>query len=102
MSLPKGGSKNFSRCAVRDRIRQTSEDVMKRTLVVMITFVIALAAWSNTTAQAAEITILFNQGTLSGVRELAARYEKASGHKVGIGFVGVAQQEEKRNTDPPG
>ena len=45
---------------------------MKRTLVVMITFVVALAAWSNTPAQAAEITILVNQGALSGVRDLAA------------------------------
>src|SRR5436189_3996659 len=102
MSLPKGGSKNFSRRAVRDRIRQSSEDVMKRTLVVMITFVVALAAWSNTPAQAAEITILVNQGALSGVRDLAAGYEKATGNKVVIDFVGVAQQEEKVKTDAPG
>src|SRR2546427_6585336 len=75
---------------------------MKRTLVVMITFVVALAAWSNTPAQAAEITILVNQGALSGVRDLAAGYEKATGHKVVIDFVGVAQQEEKVKTDAPG
>src|SRR5437763_12423273 len=75
---------------------------MKRTLVVMITFVVALAAWSNTPAQAAEITILVNQGALSGVRDLAAGYEKATGHKVVIDFVGVAQQEEKIKTDAPG
>jgi len=75
---------------------------MKRTLVVMITFVVALAAWSKTPAQAAEITILVNQGALSGVRDLAAGYEKATGHKVAIDFVGVAQQEEKIKTDAPG
>src|SRR3989442_12732617 len=75
---------------------------MKRTLVVMITFVVALAAWSNTPAQAAEITILVNQGALSGVRDLAAGYEKATGHKVVIDFVGVPQQDQKIKTDAPG
>src|SRR5215469_910594 len=96
------GSKNFSGCAVRDRIRQTSEDAMKRTLIVIIMFLVALAAWTNTPAQAAEITILVNQGALSGVRDLAAGYEKATGHKVVIDFVGVGQQEEKIKTDAPG
>ena len=86
----------------RDRIRQTSEDVMKRTLVAMITFVAVLTAWTNTTAQAAEITILVNQGALSGVRDLAAGYEKATGHKVVIDFAGVPQQDEKIKTDAPG
>src|SRR6058998_4031726 len=75
---------------------------MKRTLVVMITFVVALAAWSNTPAQAAQITILVNQGALSGVRDLAAGFEKASGHKVVIDFAGVPEQAEKINTDAPG
>ena len=68
---------------------------MKRTLVVMITFVVALAAWSNTPAQAAEITILVNQGALSGVRDLAAGYEKATGHKVVIDFVGVRSRRRR-------
>ena len=75
---------------------------MKRTLVVIIMLLVALAAWTNTPAQAAEITILVNQGALSGVRDLAAGYEKATGHKVVIDFVGVAQQEEKVKTDAPG
>src|SRR5438094_8293721 len=75
---------------------------MKRTLVVMITFVVALAAWSNTPAQAAEITILVNQGALSGVRDLAAGYEKATGHKVVVDFAGVPPLDEKVKTDAPG
>src|SRR6266516_6111717 len=75
---------------------------MKRTFVALITSVAALTAWTNTTAQVPEITILVNQGALSGVRDLAAGYEKATGHKVVIDFVGVAQQEEKVKTDAPG
>src|SRR5437660_9264254 len=75
---------------------------MKRTLVVMITFVVALAAWSNTPTQAAEVTILVNQGALSGVRDLAAGFEKASGHKVIIDFVGIPEQARKIETDAPG
>src|SRR5437660_9495566 len=75
---------------------------MKRTLVVMITFVVALAAWSNTPTQAAEVTILVNQGALSGVRDLAAGFEKASGHKVVIDFVGIPEQARKIETDAPG
>jgi molybdate transport system substrate-binding protein len=75
---------------------------MKRTFAPMIAFVAALVAWSNTPAQAAEISILVNQGALSGVRDLAAGYEKATGNKVVIDFVGVAQQDEKIKTDTPG
>jgi molybdate transport system substrate-binding protein len=36
------------------------------------------------TAQAAELTILTNQGATPGVRELAAAFERASGHKVTV------------------
>src|SRR5215813_15130812 len=74
----------------------------KRTLVPMITFVAALTASTALPAQAADITILVNQGALSGVRDLAAGYEKATGHKVVIDFVGVSEQAEKIKTDAPG
>jgi molybdate transport system substrate-binding protein len=37
-------------------------------------------------AVAAEITILANQGALSGIKDLAAGYEKATGHKVTVNF----------------
>jgi molybdate transport system substrate-binding protein len=75
---------------------------MKRTFVALIASVAALIAWTNTMAQAPEITILVNQGALSGVRDLAAAYEKASGHKVVIDLAGVAQQDEKVKNDAPG
>src|SRR5262249_13404883 len=75
---------------------------MKRRLVAMSTFVAALTVWTPMPAQTAEITILVNQGALSGVRDIAAGYEKATGHKVVIDFVGVAQQEQKIKTDAPG
>src|SRR5262249_34415210 len=74
----------------------------KPTLVPMITFVAALTASTALPAQTTEITILVNQGALSGVRDLAAGYEKATGHKVVIDFVGVAQQDQKIRTDAPG
>ena len=76
---------------------------MKRSLVAMITFVAAaLTAWTAMPAQTAEITILVNQGAVSGVRDLAAGYEKATGHKVVVDFVGVAQQDQKIKTDAAG
>src|SRR5881296_1007953 len=75
---------------------------MKRTLSAMISFVATLAVWVSPPAQAAEITILVNQGALSGVRDLAAGYEKATGHKVVIDFLGIAEQAEKIKTDAPG
>src|SRR3989442_603085 len=76
---------------------------MKRTLVAtIITFVAALTAWTAVQAQTAEITILVNQGAVSGVRDLAAGYEKATGHKVVVDFVGVPQQDQKVKTDAPG
>jgi molybdate transport system substrate-binding protein len=68
----------------------------------MITFIAVQTAWTGTPAQAGEVTILVNQGALSGVRDLAAGYEKATGNKVVIDFVGIAQQDEKIKTNAPG
>ena len=42
-------------------------------------------AWTAT-AQAAEITIFTSMGSVSGVRDLAAGFERASGHKVNVGL----------------
>ena len=61
-----------------------------------------LAGYASTRTQSAEVTILVNQGALSGVRDLTAAYEKATGHKVVIEFVAGAQQDEKIRTDAPG
>jgi molybdate transport system substrate-binding protein len=72
--------------------------------ITLITFglLTALGLLSQTPTQAAEVTILVNQGALSGVRDLAAGFETASGHKVVIDFVGIPQQNEKIATDAPG
>src|SRR2546423_1925692 len=75
---------------------------MQRKNVVSLALIAALAVWSNRPAQAAEVTILVNQGALSGVRDLAAGFEKTSGHKVVIDFVGIPEQARKIETDAPG
>jgi molybdate transport system substrate-binding protein len=51
-----------------------------------------LAAWGLTqvTAQAAEITVLAGMGNVSGIRDLAPAFERASGHKVVVRFVQTA------------
>ena len=73
---------------------------MKRTLVAMIIFVAALTAWTAVQAQIPEITIMVNQAAVSGVRELATGYEKATGRKVVVDF--TQQQDQKIRTDAPG
>jgi molybdate transport system substrate-binding protein len=75
---------------------------MKRTLAAMIMFIAVHIAALGTPAQATEITILVNQGALSGVRDLATGYEKATGNKAVVDFVGVGQQDEKIKTNAPG
>jgi molybdate transport system substrate-binding protein len=70
--------------------------------IARLVLIAGLAAWSVGFAQAADITIMVNQGALSGVRDLAASFEKATGNKVVIDFVGVAEQAEKINADAPG
>ena len=57
---------------------------MERTNVVRLALIAALAVSSNRPAHAAEITILVNQGATPGVRELAAAFSRASGHKVTV------------------
>jgi molybdate transport system substrate-binding protein len=59
-------------------------DVMKRTNLVSLSLIAALTVWSNAPLHAAEITILVNQGATPGVREIAAAFSRASGHKVTV------------------
>src|SRR5215475_4260003 len=68
----------------------------------MLSAVAAIAvgfALVTPSAQAAELLVLGSQGNLSGLRDLAAGFERASGHKV------VASQErnvmEKVNSNAP-
>src|SRR5229473_2806388 len=53
---------------------------------MMLSLVVALATLSASPVRAADITIFLNQATASGVRELAAGFEKATGHKVDVSF----------------
>lgn len=46
------------------------------------------ALLATQSARAVELTILLNQATESGVRELAAGFEKATGNKVNVSFQG--------------
>src|SRR5262245_37130542 len=48
--------------------------------------VLALLGAPVSTTQAAEIVVYLNQATESGVKELAAAFEKTSGHKVNVSF----------------
>ena len=74
-------------------------DIMKvRIATITVSILLALGL----SAQAAELTILVNQGAVSGVRDLAAGFEKATGNKVVVDFVGIPQQAEKIKTDAPG
>jgi molybdate transport system substrate-binding protein len=52
---------------------------------------------SSGSVQAAEITVLLNQATESGVRELAAAFEKATGNKVIVSFQGGPALGQKVN-----
>jgi len=57
-----------------------------------------LGIWTQNSAPAAEITVYLNQATESGVRELAAGFEKATGHKVDVSFQGGPNLNQKINS----
>lgn len=63
---------------------------------------LALGTWTAGPACAAEVTILFHQATASGVRELAAGFEQATGHKVNLSFQSAATLREKIASGAPG
>jgi molybdate transport system substrate-binding protein len=52
----------------------------------MLSLVAAFGAWDASPARSAEITVYLNQATATGVRELAAGFEKATGNKVNVNF----------------
>jgi molybdate transport system substrate-binding protein len=51
-----------------------------------LSLVAALGIWGAGPARSAEITVLLNQATATGVREMAAGFEKATGNKVNVDF----------------
>jgi molybdate transport system substrate-binding protein len=64
--------------------------------------VAALGIWGAGSARSAEITVFLNQATESGVRELAAGFEKATGHKVDVSFQGGPALNQKIVSGAPG
>src|SRR5712671_1165996 len=69
---------------------------------IMLSLVVTLAAWNAPPARAADITIFLNQATASGVRELAAGFEKATGHRVDVSFQGGPALNQKIVSGAPG
>jgi ABC-type molybdate transport system substrate-binding protein len=63
---------------------------------------LALLGVPVSTTQAAEIVVYLNQATESGVKELAAGFEKASGHKVNVSFQGGPNLNQKINEGTTG
>jgi molybdate transport system substrate-binding protein len=57
-----------------------------KTWMMAAVAVLALLGAPVSTTQAAEIVVYLNQATESGVKELAAAFEKTSGHKVNVSF----------------
>src|SRR5438067_4086623 len=70
---------------------------MKFRTTVLALSLFAAGIISGGSAQAAEITVLLNQATESGVRELAAAFEKATGNKVIVSFQGGPALNQKVN-----
>ena len=76
---------------------------MRRSIkLAMLSLVAAFGAWDASPARSAEITVYLNQATATGVRELAAGFEKATGNTVKIDFeVGQALY-QKLSAGAPG
>jgi len=72
------------------------------TNVVTLGLVAALGIWSAGAARSAEITVYLNQATASGVRELAAGFEKATGNKVNVSFEAGPALNQKIVAGAPG
>jgi molybdate transport system substrate-binding protein len=62
------------------------EGVLTPSMKLALGVAAAVAVWAAAPVQSAEITVLLNQATATGVRELAAGFEKATGNKVKIDF----------------
>src|SRR5215831_19379524 len=70
--------------------------------IVMLSLVVTLGTWRASPAHTAEITVFLNQATASGVRELAAGFEKATSNKVNVSFQGGTALYQKIASGAPG
>src|SRR5436190_20759064 len=74
----------------------------KRMTMFVVGVATAMAAGGQTDAQAADVIIYANQGAASGIRDLAAGYEKTTGNKVVIVTAQGAALTDKINGNEPG
>src|SRR6266850_2333839 len=76
---------------------------MRRSTTIMTLGVLAaLGLWSQGPVQAAEVIIYANQGAASGIRDLSAGFEKATGNKVVVVTAAGAAFTQKINDNEPG
>jgi molybdate transport system substrate-binding protein len=69
--------------------------------VMTLSIIATMGMGGIASVQAAEITILVNQGAASAVRDLAPAFEKASGNKVVIVNAQGAEMNQKIDSDAP-
>jgi molybdate transport system substrate-binding protein len=67
-----------------------------------LSLIATLGTWAQAPAVAVELTVYLNQATETGVRELAAGFEKATGHKVNVSFQGGPALNQKIVSGAPG
>src|SRR5262245_52172869 len=83
---PPAGSKPAGR-ASRTKARKQAEESMTGWMNLAAALCLAVVGVAGQgAAQAAEITVLGGMGVISGIRDLAAGFEKATGHKVNAVF----------------
>ena len=69
--------------------------------VIMLGLIATIGMGGAGRVQAEEITVLTNQGAVTGVRDLAAAFEKSSGHKVVVVFAQGTVMNEKIESNEP-
>src|ERR1700757_4799938 len=85
MSLLVSGRRFFGDMRLRSIHFRPLEEAMKACAkFVAACILVVLGLTPHGASAAAELTILTNQGATPGVRELAAAFERASGHKVTV------------------
>src|SRR5258707_14688661 len=85
------------------KLETQRETMMTKRMTMLVAGVVtAMAAWGQTDAQAVDVIIYANQGAASGIRDLAAGYEKTTGNKVVIVTTQGAALMDKINGNEPG
>src|SRR6266581_3769131 len=80
--------------------KRKREEFMRAASILAVPAIVAMLAMTSS-AKAAEIIVLTNQGVASAVRELAPAFERASGHKVVVSFEVGPSLMNKINSNAP-